>query len=147
MPSNATRFTTRPRSHQRCVLFVVAVALIMSACSDGVTAVPFAPPDAVVQNLPELRELASDVQDRIVPQLPANSARVELSKTLAALSLALAQGTAMPIKIALTSAQAALERYASTVEVDEGVNAELDVVRLQFDAIDAQVQSASGVGK
>lgn len=135
---------------KRCSPLLLLVSLVLCACGDSVTAVPIVPSDVMVQDLPALRELVSDAQDRIIPQFPPSTSRNELAAAVTKLSLALAVGTMAPVREALTLCRTAVARYATATNADNadaGLNAELDAMRLQFDAIEAQLLSQVGSGK
>ena len=68
-------------------------------------------------------------------------ARSTLSGALQALSQALLSGWSMPIRAALSSANAAVTHLAPLVAADAEGSAELDAIRLELDAIAVQLET------
>ena len=120
---------------------------VLGACGDSSTEPLNAPPELIVTNAADAEDIVSDVQTRILPNLPASAARSELAAALATLFRALDKGLAAPVRDAIASAYVAVDHVAISILDDADARAELDVVQLQLDALDAQLMTASGSRK
>ena len=117
-----------------------ALLLTVSACSSDGSTVPVTPPPVVqLTNSASFAEMISDGQSRIIPSLPDKPKRAELVAAFEALSGALKNGAAGRVKVALDTARSAVDRYAESLEVDSGYEADLDALRLSLDVIAAQL--------
>ena len=121
--------------------FVVPVVLLLavSACSDGTTAPVAPPPVVMLTKAANFAEMIADGQGRIIPSLPDKPRRVELAAAFEGLTAALNNGAAGRVKIALNSASSAMDRYAESLEVESGYEADLDALWLSLDVIAAQL--------
>lgn len=129
-------FTRRFRHY---IPLSLASMLLLGACSDGITEAPSIPPTMIVTNAIDLVDIVSDVQVRIIPNLPEGALRNQLAAALTALSRALDQGLAPPVRAAISAANSAVDRIAPSIVDDADARAELDVVRLELDALDSQL--------
>ena len=135
-----TPFVVRARLRHIPLWFATLLAL--AACNDSATEPSNAPPDAIVANVIDAVDIVSDVQSRILPNLPASASRTELSAALGTLFRALEKGLVAPVRVAIASVYVAVDRVAFSIVNDADARAELDVVRLQLDALEAQMMSA-----
>jgi len=116
-----------------------ALLLAVSACRDGATG-PVAPaPVVMLTNAADFAQMIADGQSRIIPSLPDKPRRLEMVAAFEGLSAALNNGAAGRVKVALNAASWATDRYAESLEVENGYEADLDALRLSLDVIAAQL--------
>ena len=135
------------RAFRRSIPLSLASMLLVGACSSGITEAPSIPPEMVVTNAIDLVDIVSDVQVRIIPNLPVGAPRNQLTAALTTLSRALDKGFATPVRAAISVANAAVDRIAPSIVEDADARAELDVVRLELDALDLQLVIATRSAK
>lgn len=135
------------RQVRRYVPLSLASMFLLGGCSGGLTEAPSISPNAVVTNAIDLLEIVSDVQVRVIPNLPESALRNELISAMTALSRALDKGLATSVRASISAAKTAADRIAPSILDDADARAELDVVRLELDALDSQLQIVTRSGQ
>ena len=120
-------------------------ALMISACADANRLTGLETAQGVpLSNVVDLSELILDSQERIVPYMLAGVQRDEMAASLSKLSRAISTGYTVPVQSALSSARAAVDRFAAVLKDDTGALADLDAIRISLGVIAAQVTLDTG---
>jgi hypothetical protein len=88
----------------------------------------------MVRDAPQLGSMIDDLLERIVPTLPANDRRAELSVSLQLLRTSLIQGRVVEVSHTLGEARASTDRYA-VLDDNEDTAVDLDDLRLALDVV------------
>ena len=115
------------------------VVAVVGCGADNPTGPVASPTIIKLTNHASYAEMVADVQGRVIASLPNASGRPALSNSFDVLVVSLQVGDVRPVKGALETANRSIEGYSSDLGANRSFDADLDVLRLSMQVIDAQL--------